>query len=689
MIKRCIALASIAALAACGGQSTSFTPAATAQPAASSSPGSSTQSSDSVTFTIAVPSASAPASNRRRAYTSSNTGSIGITLVSVNGVAQSASATIVALGASASGCTSASSGVNCSVTVTAPAGDDLFSIATYQSNNGTGAVLASTSIAADVGTTSSTVALTLSGVPAAVSFTPARLPLLDNETVQSVPVVVNAADASGATIVGSAPYQSPVNLQIQNDPAGALALSTTSVATPGTVVTVTYNSLKTLIDGSIVASDNGMKTATLIAAPLVVNPDPVTIFDDTASSAVTLSEGGFTGSFTASIADASDAGVTVSSGTLGSGSAVATIVPKTHFDVTALAVNDGSMTVDVPVSIIPQNGTYTAFGQSASTHTLISPTNMVEGPGGMLWTGDSGTGNLDEFNPSTGTFTSYQVDPTLQGPLGIAFDANGNIWFADGPQIGEFTPSTQAVTDYTTGLESNAWITDIIAGPSGTMWFYDQGSYASNVNSSGTYFGSISTANGTIAEYPAPGKAGPDIAPGNTLSGMSMALASDGSIWFADAYNTAVGHINTSTGAMTETQIGTPAYPQQSPMQVAIVNGKVWFLAEGFTSATAVAGSIATSNNDAITYYPVPNPGQFIALTLGSDGNLWFVDAPGGLFHSSQTYLGVLNPATGAVYDYTTVIPVNAVVLSLVDRGDRTLWMLDSAYGDIGEVTFK
>ncbi len=572
----------------------------------------------------------------------------------------------------------------------APAGDDLFSVATYQSTNGTGVVLASSSIAATSGTGSTVVTLDLGGVPAAVSFSPARLPLVDDGTVQKVPVVVNAADASGATIIGSAAFQSPVDLEIQNDPAGALALSTSSVQTPGTVVTVTYNSMKALSDATIIARDNGMQPGTLTAAPLVVNPMPVTLLDDSSSQAVSLSEAGFTGTFTASLAHAADATLTLTPGALGSGSAVATIVPRVTFDVTTLNVSDGSLTAAVPVQIVPDHGTYAAVG---AQHTLASPTNIVRASNGTIWTGDSSNGNLVAFNPSSGTYTSYNVDPSDEGPYAVALDASGNVWFADGPQIGEFNPGTQATTTYSTGLQANSWVTDIIAGPSGTMWFYDQGDPSSNLNASVTAFGSIATASGTIAEFPTSNLAGP-VSPalGSTqTTGMSMALAADGSIWFADTSNDAIGHLNTSSGAIGETKLGAPAYPQQAPQEVTITSdGKVWFSSYSPTSGTATIGFVNPSSGG-VTYYPVSSsPGQATAMFAGADGNLWFAVTPMmGTFYSAQQEIGIVNPATGAVYVYSTaILPQFATAASIVDTSG-TFWILDRSYGQIGKVTFK
>jgi streptogramin lyase len=677
---RCLPLIALLVLCACGGGgSSSFVPSATPTPAGTNAP----SSPDTVSFVINVPAASTSTA-KRSSYVSPSTGSIAFALESVNGTPSSTAPTIAAISATAAGCRAAQSGYSCTISVAAPAGNDVFSITTYQSANGTGTVLASTTLAATVSASSSpNITLSLGGIPAAVSFSPARLPLVNDGNVHRFAVTLNAADASGATIVGASTYQSPVSLQIENDPAGALSLSTASVSQPGTVVTVTYNSGKPLSNGSIVASDNAMTAATLVAAPLTIDPSPVTMFDTASATGVTLTEAGFSGSYTVSVANASDASVAVSPGTLGTGTAVANITPKAHFDVTSLTVSDGNVTANIPLQIVPQISTYGAFGRE---HQILTGVAMVTDASGNLWTSDPGTGSLIKFNPANGTYTSYVVDPSLEGPMGLAFDANGNIWYADGSQIGEFTPSNSAITTYSTGLEGSANVVDIIAGPSGTMWFYDQATFATYPSGQPTYFGSIATATGAITEYENENGAGP------AASWMSMALANDGSIWFADQINASIGHINTASGAVTEYATGVPAYPQQSPQQLVVApSGKIWFTATGFTSDTSVIGYVDPSNGNAISYNTnLPTSGIFYALTVGSDGNLWFIEDPGtATFISSQPSLGVINPSTGAIYEYATLLPQYSKVVTLQNGGNGMLWMLDTAFGQVGKVTFK
>ena len=694
MITRCkIALFFTAAsLAACGGGGGGgLTPSPQATPTSSATGA----AGPLVSFSIAVPAAGATTSSsaaRKPAYVSPNTGSVFIVLQSVNGATpKTPFSETIAISSTSQGCSSAASsgGFTCTVTVPGQPGLDLFSISTYQSSNGTGAALATTSVSVSASTSgTSTVPLTLGGVAAQLSFSPAKLPMANDGAIHRYPVTMNVVDASGATIVGASAYQSPVSLQIMNDPAHALTLSTTLITQPGTVVTVTYDSSKQLSQGQIVASDSGMTSATLNAAPLNVNPSPLLVYDTATSSSVNISEGGFTGSYAASVANANDAAVSLLAGPLGSGSAIATIVPKVRFDVTNLQVGDGNITENIPLTIVPQAGTYATYG---AAHSIQPSFSFIKASDGTYWTTDGNTGSIVQFNPSTGTFTSHVVDPTLAGPSSIAFDSAGNIWFADGSRIGEWVAASSTVNYYSTGfLSTTTRVNTIIAGPSGTMWFYDMGQ--NNAVSTGhpTWFGSINTTTGAIQEYPT----------GNNALAlpMGMVLAPDNSIWFGDAYNynSSLGHINTSTGAITETPMGTPdgKAPQQAPMQFVVApdGKKIWMATVGSSSGTSTIASIDLTNNNAIQYYTqgIITGGNMWAMTLGSDGNIWFAESPGtGLFHSSQMLIGVMSPQTGAIYEYPTAVPNFAQITGMIDGGNGTLWMIDGAFGQIGKVTFK
>lgn len=696
-------LVMLAGLAACGGGGASLspvrsTPTATPTPASGpTTPPSMAPAAPAVTtFVLTVPSASSSNAVARRAglgtrrpqYVSPNTGSVSVTLQSVNGAPTGASPTIVTIASRAPGCSTATGSLVCTFTATAQTGNDVYAIATYQSANGSGTVLATTAVVAAVTSADGpTIDLDLGGVPAGIAFSPTVLPFVNDGTVQRAAVTVNAVDASGSTIVGSVPYQSPIALSIVSDGAHALSLSTTSVSQPGTIVTVTYDSGKPLGAAAIVASD-GPAQATLPAAPLSVAPDPVVVKDDAGTVAVQLSRPGYTGAFTASIANPNDATVNVLAGTANSGLAVANVTPSVEFDVTALTVAAGGVSTVVPFTITPDVANYTGYG---SAHTLAAGAGLIAGPTGLLWGADSGTGNIFSFDPATHAYTFFPVDTADHGPTSIAFDAHGTIWFTDGSQIGKFVPATHAVTTYTTGLEPNAAITTIVADTAKTtMWFYDAGGNNALSTSNPTFVGSISTASGAINEYLTANSAGPTYYAG--FPEIFMVAVPDGSIWFSDERNTALARIDTSTGAIVEYALGDSAHPQQSPTALAVgPDGRIFTPTFGILSNTSTLAAIDPASR-AITYYEQNVPiGYARAATFAPDGHLWYVaQAPAGSTGLTVGNALTIASVTGAVYELGSVgFPTDSVFASIVPYGTGNFYLLDSAFGTVGKVTYK
>jgi streptogramin lyase len=670
------ALAAALVLDACGGSSGSSPVPATAIPPAA---GSITQA-----FQVTVPS--------------TQTGSIAIAVQSVNGSASTTNLrTVAKLGAGAPGCaasSSSSTGLACTVSAAATVGVDVFSVSTFASNDGSGTALASTTIAATIASSggANAIPLTLGGVPAKVGFSPTFLPLVNDGAIHRFPIAINALDASGATIIGAAPYASAVSLQILNDPTHALSLSTASVTQSGTVVTVTFDGSKSLSEATIQASATSVPTATLAAAPLNVTPLPIILYDDqTGGATETISEAGFTGAFTASIANAQDASVSVAPGSLQTGSAVASIIPKTTFDITTLNVGNGIFSYGVPVAIVPQVANYAT---ATATRLWLDAGNMVQGPDGKLWVCDGNLGTITSFDSSSGatnttTLTGVQTSLQTAGlpPMSIAFDTNGNLWFTDVNAIGEFVPSTGAQTLYTAGLQSNAAVSTIIAGPNGKMWFFDQEMNGRlHTATQPTYFGSIDTTTGAITEYPTNDKADENL----TIIAMSMVLGADGGIWFADGTNEKLGRIDPSSGAIAEYSTDLPNPPNQAPLQ--LVNGpdgNIWFTATNQntlipqTLPTTSIGSFSPSTKQLIGETALTNATPITSLTVGSDRNLWFTQG------QAQPALGVVNPTSHAYFYYPNTLSANSTIVTTIDRGDRTLWMLDSAYGAIGKVVVK
>jgi hypothetical protein len=187
----------------------------------------------SVTLTIRVPAgaSSASAVSRRPLYVSPNTQSVAI---AVNG----GTPAIVNIAPTAPNCTVGAGALTCTATVSAPVGTDTFAETTYSAPNAGGSVLSSgTTSAAIIAGRANTVSLTLNGVIAALSLglSNSRPP---QGTAATIALTVNFTDASGASIIGSDPFTTPVTLT-DSDTSGATTLSKTTLKSPADAAALT------------------------------------------------------------------------------------------------------------------------------------------------------------------------------------------------------------------------------------------------------------------------------------------------------------------------------------------------------------------------------------------------------------------------------------------------------------------
>jgi len=153
------------------------------------------------------------------------------------------------------------------------------------------------------------------------------------------------------------------------------------------------------------------------------------------------------------------------------------------------------------------NGSFGAETQNASFLVIA----------GSVWFGN-GTGSLSTFD-LTGTaitgasgFTGGGVG-TIASPLGLAFDASGNMWVANSNGVGEFSRQGVAITStpYTAGGVGNPLAVAIDGA--GQVWVADAGGTVSVLSNAGA---AMSPSSG----YPGPG---------STPAGIAIDIS--GSVW--------------------------------------------------------------------------------------------------------------------------------------------------------------
>ncbi len=683
-----MAVAISVALSACGGGGGGSIPSIPHTPLPGGPGGGSTSGPQGTAlFSITVPKAPAGNSSVRPAYVSPNTGSIRISVLSVNGATTQASDTIAPIAYGASGCsTSTAQPLQCTVSANAPIGQMVaFRISTYASANATGSVLATSTLTTAVtASAGKPIALSLGGVVDHVVISPKRFVAPTDGGLQTYMLSVTPVDASGATIVGSGAFASPVHLSVQNDPNGALTLTQTELTGPGEAVAIQFDSSKQLTDAKIDASTGSSGTLEADFVTLSYTPSNPTITLGGSPVTVPVSESGFTGQFTISLADSTVASATISP--TSNGAATITISPPppgSYGGKTTLTVSDGTVSGKMALSVIYPvlqiQDWYMNGGPVAMVPAAASTTSEFGGP--SFYYADPADDQVGQALLN-GNYT-LQVDSGLpDAAVNIAVDSSGNPWWviSGWPQTqlctgsffrGQYSPTCYNVTG--TFSQANSWGLVAVPGSGGstTLWM-------TLYTGSAAAIASYNTATAQFTYYT------------NGLSSSAdpytMTLGPDGNLWFTDTSTTApaIGVLKVSTGAITEYPLqagngnqGTAALP------ISIVtgpDGNLWFADN--SSYNGAIGKVVPSSG-AITEYSGAGSGLQRNATpscvaIGPDGNVWFTDPS----VNGQELIGTVNASTGKIQEYSlSDLKFDPSLLATVGGG---LQLVDS-FGKVGD----
>lgn len=559
-MNRCVGLALIVALAACSGRSGGgIVPTASgSKPAAP------------VAFSIRIP---VGGSGVRAQHVSSATLGVGVTTY-----AQGDTGHVTSIGyfgndvsPSSPACSTGPIYRVCSIQAAAPAGADEMVVKTYdQAPNGSG-VFSGTANVLDSGKVDFTIvegqtnaiSVSLGGVPAQIEVAVDNPnALFDTTLYAGIPynVEVSALDASGATIIGSDPYATPISLSTSTGHATFTidgVASSALVAKPDSVVTMvddsTSHGLPTLTatSGAILGTDNYEVDPIGTTTSFATQNGPTALASGTASSEVGQPGDLF-------YADANEElvkfdAITKADGILGYSGATpealaTTAIVQNRFagvDVSFVTASDGT-----DVWIGNSDGSSASLGTTVPATANCAIANAATGSR-ILACGDT----IDDADLSTSSAvagrTYHGIVTGSDGDLHYTFDApvHGGIGSMAPGDIGGSGPD--AVIDLAAGHYGTA----IVDCPGGDLYFIDvdgsDGSTALGRVSGGSlsthaitgkmtalacgpnadlYYG---TDDGKIYRVPfATGVAAPVSTNGGAIAG--IALGPDGAIWATD-----------------------------------------------------------------------------------------------------------------------------------------------------------
>jgi hypothetical protein len=240
-----------------------------------------------------------------------------------------------------------------------------------------------------------TVTASVGGVVAKIAVTATGLATLTVGTAATLGLTVTAQDADGNTIIGAAPFASPVTLT-DSDTSGATSLAPGSVTAPGTAVTLTYTGATLSVSSITIGA-----TAAGVSAG---NSTPLQVAVNGGGGPCTQPASNLNRLYVANDGGDNDLQFT------------------TPYTGTPVALSAIGNPVWIGFSPLSPNLFSSAFGSSA---------------------GVSSGGAVEEFTPPyTGAFITAIGNGVVQGPRGFAFDSTGNIYIADqgGGRIIKYAP---------------------------------------------------------------------------------------------------------------------------------------------------------------------------------------------------------------------------------------------------------
>ena len=209
------------------------------------------------------------------------------------------------------------------------------------------------------------------------------------------------------------------------------------------------------------------------------------------------------------------------------------------------------------------------------------------------------------------TILEYVTPTPDSSPAGLAFDAQGNLWFTEinANKIGKLDPS-RANAGTSEGIvefdlpNPNSQPNDIIVARNGMVWFSEMG---------GNRIGRLDPSTGKIKEYAIPT---PKSEPHNLVEGP------EGGIWFVEFESNKIARLDPGKGNIEEFAVNAG-----HPHDLVIRDGRIWYSQGGKFWARIFfnkMGSLDMKTRKVEEIVVPPKKSVPHAVALASDGTLWF-----------------------------------------------------------------
>lgn len=272
----------------------------------------------------------------------------------------------------------------------------------------------------------------------------------------------------------------------------------------------------------------------------------------------------------------------------------------------------------------------------------------------------------------------YEVPTANSAPLAISVDANGKVWFTESnaSKLGIFDPTTESFTEYEVPWLGDMW--SVITDLQGHVWF-TQYSGKGNVSPGGAIVGGGS---GRIVRFDIATKNFTSILiPTNGSFPMRLAMDQVGRVWFTEFLGNKVGVFDPVSNHMQEYRVPTNF---SGPADLTFdSHGTLWF-SESFSQQL---GRFDPQSQSFTEYHlSAQTASQIVSSPVGvamdKRGNVWIADHGGN-------WIVEFNPQTQRISKYPThfppknVYPISIVNDVLVDYTGR-VWFAEHGGNSIG-----
>lgn len=293
------------------------------------------------------------------------------------------------------------------------------------------------------------------------------------------------------------------------------------------------------------------------------------------------------------------------------------------------------------------------------------PNEIIVGSDGNLWFTEFSNNSIGQMT-TAGALTEFPLPNTASSPQPVAIAAgptgDPHVWYTTptngGGGLGVFgsvAVPAGTTTDFSTGGSNN--------GPYGiralgsNIWVALQNAnklYISNTAGTQVASSPITLPAGTFAE--------------------GLAVGPDGNMWVAGFSNGTILAYGATAPFSPVTIMSVPAGVGSEPAElVAGPDGAIWFTEQIGTGAVSNIGRVPVLPSiGSVTEFPLP--AQFStpwAITVGSDGGIWFAAAGGG-----QGKIARIDPTTHIIVGYPLMTTTQAA-FGLVTGPDGNLWATD------------